>query len=440
MITALGQWLREQDAEKRLHLLRHQPSYFADAGEGERLRAWLTDFGFLEQKLGAVGIVALLNDFDLALGLGGEQGGLRLIQGALRLSAHVLEQDKTKLAGQLLGRLLSFERPEIVDLLEQAKKWCENSWFRPLTANLTPPGGPLIRTLTGHSGWVNAVAISPDGKRAVSASGDETLKLWDLEQGRELATLSGHSREVLAVAIAPDGKRAVSASDDNTLKLWDLEQGRELATLSGHSSVVTAVAISPDGKRAVSASFDQTLKLWDLETMTELATLSGHSREVTAVAISPDGKRAVSGSGSLFGSGDKTLKLWDLEQGRELATLSGHSYSVNAVAIAPDGKRAVSASDDKTLKLWDLEQGRELATLSGHSNWVRAVAIAPDGKRAVSASWDQTLKLWNLATGEEIASFTADAEFNACALAPDGVTVVAGDGLGRVHFLRLEGL
>ncbi|TVU52285.1 MAG: hypothetical protein EA414_18185, partial [Arthrospira sp. PLM2.Bin9] len=90
--------------------------------------------------------------------------------------------------------------------------------------------------------------------------------------------------------------------------------------------------------------------------------------------------------------------------------------------------------------LWDLEQGRELATLSGHSSGVTAVAIAPDGKRAVSASRDNTLKLWDLATGEEIASFTAEAEFEACAVAPDGVTVVAGDESGRVHFLRLEGL
>ncbi|MCT7953880.1 WD40 repeat domain-containing protein [Laspinema palackyanum] len=63
------------------------------------------------------------------------------------------------------------------------------------------------------------------------ASDEKILKLWDLETGTELATLSGHSSRVMAVAIAPDGKRAVSASDDKTLKLWDLETGTELATL-----------------------------------------------------------------------------------------------------------------------------------------------------------------------------------------------------------------
>jgi WD40 repeat protein len=68
------------------------------------------------------------------------------------------------------------------------------------------------------------------------------------------------------VAVSGDGRRAVSASDDRTLKVWDLERGRELRTLSGHSDWVRDVAVSGDGRRAVSASEDQTLKVWDLET------------------------------------------------------------------------------------------------------------------------------------------------------------------------------
>ena len=84
------------------------------------------------------------------------------------------------------------------------------------------------------------VAVTPDGQRAVSASDDQTLKVWDLESGRELRTLTGHSGAVIAVAVTPDGRRAVSASEDQTLKVWDLESGRELRTLTGHSDVVKA--------------------------------------------------------------------------------------------------------------------------------------------------------------------------------------------------------
>ena len=81
------------------------------------------------------------------------------------------------------------------------------------------------------------MAVSPDGRRAVSASDDKTLKVWDLESGRELRTLQGHSDWVNGVAVSPDGRRAVSASDDKTLKVWDLETGRELRTLEGHSDL-----------------------------------------------------------------------------------------------------------------------------------------------------------------------------------------------------------
>ncbi len=318
-------------------------------------------------------------------------------------------------------------------LLTQAKNYQRKPWFRRVTPGLTPEGWLLLRSLTGHSESVNGVAITPDSKQAVFASSDETLQLWDLETGKKVSTLIGHRNSVYAVAITPDGKQAVSASWDNTLKLWDLATGSGLATLTGHRDWVRAVAITPDGKQAVSASDDHTLKLWDLATGSELATLTGHRNLVYAVAITPDGKQAVSASR------DNTLKLWDLAMGSELATLIGHSESVYAVAITPDGKQAVSASRDNTLKLWDLATGSEMATLTGHCHWVRAVAITPDGKQAVSASRDNTLKLWDLATGKVLATFTGEYEMFSCAVAADGVTVVAGEESGQVLFLRLEG-
>ncbi len=121
-----------------------------------------------------------------------------------------------------------------------------------------------------------------------------TLKLWDLETGREISTLRGHKNSVNAVAIAPDGQIAVSASSDNTLKLWNLQTGRDFSSLSSHLKL---------------------LKLWDLETQREISTLKGHKESVNAVVITPDGQTAVSASS------DYTLKLWNLQTGREISTL-----------------------------------------------------------------------------------------------------------------------
>ena len=94
---------------------------------------------------------------------------LRLVQGALRLSAHVLARDTAQLAGQLIGRLLSLDSPDIRTLVEQAQQWRGAPWLRPLTACLTRPGGPLVRTLAGHTNGINAVALTSDGRQAVSS-------------------------------------------------------------------------------------------------------------------------------------------------------------------------------------------------------------------------------------------------------------------------------
>ena len=438
-MSKFKQRLGKMSPQKRLYALETLPGHLAESVQGERLHQLLTDFDFIEAKLEALGVQALIEDYDLArisdVLLSEEQSqSLRLIQGAIRKSAHVLDKDKTQLAGHLLGRLLDFQIPEIQGMLAQAKQRKDAVWWRPLKANLERPGEGALRTLAGHTGWVLAVALSADGKTAISASRDSTLKIWDTDSGIELKTLTGHSDWVTAVALSADGKTAISASRDKTLKIWDININNELRTLITHTGQVKAVAITLDGKTAISASRDNTLKIWDTETGRELKTLTGHTDCVNAVAIAPDGKTAISASS------DKTLKIWDTETGRELKTLTGHSNSVSAVAIARDGKTAISASRDKTLKIWDTETGSQLKTLTGHSSFVNAVAIARDGKTAISASKDNTLKIWDLLTGKEVASFSGDGEFKGCDLAPDGVTVVAGDSSGRVHFLRLEGM
>ncbi|MCP5103934.1 MAG: DUF4365 domain-containing protein [bacterium] len=257
--------------------------------------------------------------------------------------------------------------------------------------------GECLMTLKDHTGEVKGVAITPDGKKTVSCSVDKTLKLWDLETGKCLNTFKGHDDIVYAVAITPDGTRAVSGSEDNTLKVWDLETGKCLVTLEGHTGPiwVWAVVVNSDGNKVFSGSVDRTLKVWDLETGECLATLAGHTLYVVGVAVTPNGKKIVSGS---F---DNTLKVWDLESKKCLASLEGHTRAISGVSITPDGKRIVSGSRDKTLKVWDLESGQCIATFKGHTGYVYGVAVTPDGKRVVSTSSDKTLRIWDLPGIEE---------------------------------------
>ncbi|MEQ8957550.1 MAG: hypothetical protein RLP02_06440, partial [Coleofasciculus sp. C2-GNP5-27] len=234
-----------------------------------------------------------------------------------------------------------------------------------------------VHTLKGHTYFVYAVAISPDRETIVSGSTDGTIKLWDVQTGKEKQTLKGHAGRfgyVQSIAISPDGKLLVSGGNDKTIKLWQLSSGKERRTLTGHSGLfagVKSVTISPDGKLLASGSDDKTIKLWSLAKGRELRTFKGHTAGVNGVAISPDGKILASGSS------DKTIKLWQVGKARELHTLTGHTDSVNGIAFSSDGQIFASGSADGTIKLWQLSSGRILRTLKGHHDRVNAVAFSP---------------------------------------------------------------
>jgi len=399
------------------YFFEHLAYHLVEAGRKDELQRLLFDFDWLQAKLNATDVNPLIADYDYL----SDDSDLRLVQGAIRLSAHVFARDKTQLAGQLLGRLQSFQEAEIQSMLKQANEWEDDLWLRPLTASLTPPGGPLIRILEGHTDSVYAVAVTPDGKHAISGSWDKTLRVWDIKSGEEIQILKGHTKWVRAVAVTPDGKHAISGSDDNTLRVWDIKSGEEMQTLEGHNSSVNAVAVTPDGKYAISGLWDNTLRVWDIERGEEIQTLEGHTNWVDAVAVTPDGKHAISGSW------DNTLRVWDIERGEEIQKLEGHTSSVDAVAVTPDGKHAISGSWDNTLRVWDIERGEEIQKLEGHTNSVDAVAVTPDGKHAISGSRDNTLRVWDIESGEEIQTLEGHTDsISAVAVILDGKHAISG--------------
>ena len=411
---ASGEWA---DLPKTAaYLWRNLSHHLLGAGERDLFRKLLLDFSFLQSKLAATDVNALLADYSLFVDHDQE---LRLVRDALRLSAHVLSRNPSQLREQLWGRLLDRQEEGIRSLVQGSES--SGIWIRPRRASLTRPGGALIRTID-HPGTPSALARLPNG-RVVSGSDDGTLRVWDVENGQTLQTLEGPPGWVNAVAVL-DSRRVVSGSSDRTLRVWDVESGQTLQTLEGHSDVFLAVVVL-DSRRVVSGSSDRTLRAWDVESGQALQTLEGHSNWINAVAVL-DSRRVVSGSS------DQTLRVWDVESGQTLQTLEGHSGWVNAVAVL-DSRRVVSGSSDRTLRVWDVESGQTLQTLEGHSQGVLAVAVL-DSRRVVSGSDDRTLRVWDVESGEVECLFTLDAPVSAVAVIPDRRVIVAGDSSGRVHF------
>jgi WD40 repeat protein len=295
--------------------------------------------------------------------------------------------------------------------------------YRTMVSEVKPSAIATARTLTGHSSYINAIALSPDGKTLATGSADKTIKLWDFNTEKELQTLTGHTSFVNTVLFSPDGTTLISGSADRTIKLWNLATGQAIRTLIGHTSFIRPLAITQDGQILISGSADRTIRFWNLTTGKPIRLLTGHTGFINSLVITPDGSTLISGSA------DRTIKFWNIATGKEILSLNGHLDFVNALAITPDGRTLVSGSADKTIRLWDFTTGKPLRSLTGHQGYVNALTISPDGRKLASASADKTIRLWDLATGNEIRAIGGYPHpLNFFLVTPDWQTIATGSG------------
>ncbi|KAJ7073961.1 cell division control protein 4 [Mycena amicta] len=267
------------------------------------------------------------------------------------------------------------------------------------------------RSFPAHgSSVVTCLILSKD--RAISASDDQSIHVYDIVSGERKHALQEHQGGVWALAAT--GDMLVSGSTDRTVRIWDLVSGRCTHVFGGHTSTVRCLAIvhpewveMESGRREkwpkraliVTGSRDHTLRVWTLPKPGEApySCFDEGDPEITRIIdiISKDTNMPFAdwrraGGTIISGSFDCTLRVWDSITGECRWVLAGHTQKVYSVVLDPMRHQACSGSMDGTVRIWDLKTGRCAHTLTGHTSLVGLLGLSP--RTLVSAAADSTLR------------------------------------------------
>jgi WD40 repeat protein len=310
------------------------------------------------------------------------------------------------------------------------------------------------RLFTGEDDTgVFSLAVSTDGKQAMTGHFSGAVCLWDTTTGKEIRHFEGHSAAVQRVELWPDGKHLLSASEDSTVRLWNLETAKEVRQFQGHKGEVHCLALSADGRLLLTASADygadrdNSIRLWNAETGQELRRMAGPIHYTRDLLFAADAQTAY-GCGTGLGG----IMQWNLADGNAIHRFKSFKTPPICLALSPDGKTlAAGHAADAQLKgawhdeenclvrLWDLNSKSLIGELPGHSGPIADVAFTPDGRHLLTTSdgqhdaagrfvpsSDQTVRLWDLATNREILRYNAQERVRKVAPAADGKSFLTG--------------
>jgi WD40 repeat protein len=262
-------------------------------------------------------------------------------------------------------------------------------WMRPIWE--------LKKTLLAHTDWVRCLSFTPDNQTLISGSFDQSIKLWNMADGKMLHDLQDHHKGVFALAVSADGKTLASGSWDETIKLWNISSGQLISNLSGHTASVRSLATSPDNQLLVSGSFDNTVRVWQLSTGDLVKTMM-HKEPIAAIALNHTGQ-------ILASTGDDGLvKLWSVQTGETIAQLTGNSNCICSLAIAPNSTTVVAGTVSGSIVLWSLDpsnvqNSEPLQKFKAHSGQINACVFHPSGQYLITGSVDGKARIWSQDVG-----------------------------------------
>ncbi len=271
---------------------------------------------------------------------------------------------------------------------------------------------------------VHDVAVAPAADRMVTALDDGTIRLWSLNEGRELARLEGHQGKATKVAISETAKIFVSLGDDGEAQVWNLDSGKKIVRFENNANALS-IALSKSGDISVTGHKDGSVHIWSAATGDERASFETDGEAVRTVAIGGDDNIIVAGTAG------GQLWAWDLQTGKSLFTASAHDGDVLSVALARAGKLVISGGEDGRVRVTSARSGDELVLIEASSDAIRSVSVMAEGDQLAAAGDDGVLRLFDFGNGDLMATFEGhDAEIT---------SVVFGKDEKVVHTASLDG-
>ncbi|KIJ13696.1 hypothetical protein PAXINDRAFT_170202, partial [Paxillus involutus ATCC 200175] len=249
-----------------------------------------------------------------------------------------------------------------------------------------------------HDGWVEALAVTRDGKRILSGGMDEVLRVWDVETHQPIAKWGGHDTTIRCTVVSPDNRLVASGNSEGRIVITEMkedEQTKQHASgikAARHSGCVNSVCFSSDGTKLASGHDDTMIRVFDVENGDLiLGPIKGHRRKVNSVVWSLDG------SWLFTASADQTIRVWDAETGEPIGEpWTGHTDFVASLSLSPDGTKLASGSHDKTVRFWGTESGEPIGEPLQHEEDVWAVTFSPSGEFMACGGADQKVSIWRV--------------------------------------------
>jgi WD40 repeat protein/energy-coupling factor transporter ATP-binding protein EcfA2 len=264
-------------------------------------------------------------------------------------------------------------------------------------------GEPLTEPLVQHESFVLNVVYSPDGSLVISTGVDARIVLWDGRTGDYLQSIrTGDEQRVRALAINTEGTLLATGSDDGFIRLWNLINGDQIGpSLNAHIGSIWAIRFSSSANKLVSGGEDNRVIVWNTDqSQVMIDRASPQTDNALAFAYSPDSEYYVVAGG--LHNGDTGIHVFDSETHQQTSEFNGHTDYVTSVAFSPDGSRLISGSADGTARIWDTNTQETTQVLSlGTSAWV-TVAFSPNNRTVATGIANGRIVLWDSDTGEQI--------------------------------------